>query len=120
MLKFQEEHLKVANAQKDYAELADRVEELRKEKENILLTMAEEKNGQSRLKTRERYWKLFEIIEKIAKDEALDERYRDYSLDGNYKGTRECHIEPDFFDILKNRRCISIILSKNWLTFWFV
>ena len=61
--------------------------------------------------------KLLEIIEKIAKDEALDERYRDYSLDGNYKGTRECHIEPDFFDILKNRRCISIILSKNWLTF---
>ena len=40
--------------------------------------------------------KLFEIIEKIAKDEALDERYRDYSLTGNYKGVRECHIEPDF------------------------
>ena len=52
MLKFQEELLKVANAQKDYAELADRVEELRKEKENILLTMAEEKNGQSRLKNK--------------------------------------------------------------------
>ena len=40
--------------------------------------------------------KLFEIIEKIAKDEALDERYRDHSLTGNYKGVRECHIEPDF------------------------
>ena len=40
--------------------------------------------------------KLFDIIEKIAKDEALDERYRDHSLAGNYKGTRECHIEPDF------------------------
>ena len=40
--------------------------------------------------------KLFEIIEKIAKDEALDERYRDHSLAGKYKGTRECHIEPDF------------------------
>ncbi|WP_409144081.1 type II toxin-antitoxin system YafQ family toxin [Facklamia hominis] len=22
--------------------------------------------------------------------------YRDHSLVGNYKGTRECHIEPDF------------------------
>ena len=52
MLKFQEELSKVANAQKDYAELADRVEELRKEKENIFLTMAEEKNGQSRLKNK--------------------------------------------------------------------
>ena len=40
--------------------------------------------------------KLFDVIEKIAKDETLDERYRDHSLVGNYKGTRECHIEPDF------------------------
>ena len=40
--------------------------------------------------------KLFEVIEKIAKDETLDEKYRDHSLVGNYKGTRECHIEPDF------------------------
>ena len=40
--------------------------------------------------------KLFDIIERIAKDETLDERYRDHSLAENYKGTRECHIEPDF------------------------
>lgn len=40
--------------------------------------------------------KLFDVIEKIAKDEALDEKYRDHSLAGNYKGTRECHIDPDF------------------------
>ena len=40
--------------------------------------------------------KLFDIIERIAKDETLDERYRDHSLAGNYKGTRECHIDPDF------------------------
>ena len=40
--------------------------------------------------------KLFEIIVKLAKDEILDEKFRDHSLTGNYKGTRECHIEPDF------------------------
>ena len=40
--------------------------------------------------------KLFDVIEKIAKDEALDEKYRDHSLAGNYKGTRGCHIDPDF------------------------
>lgn len=40
--------------------------------------------------------KLFEVIEKIANDESLDESYRDHSLLGNYKGTRECHIDPDF------------------------
>ncbi len=55
MLEVQEELLKVANAKKDYTELADRVEELRNEKENILLEMAEEKNEQSRLKELEEF-----------------------------------------------------------------
>ncbi len=49
MLAVQEELLKVANAKKDYTDLAKRVEELRNEKEKILLEMAEEKNEQSRL-----------------------------------------------------------------------
>ena len=49
MLEVQEELLKVANAKKDYTDLADRVEELRNEKEKILIEMAEEKNEQSRL-----------------------------------------------------------------------
>lgn len=61
--------------------------------------------------------KLFDIIEKLAEDETLDERYRDHSLTGNYKGTRECHIESDFLLIYeKNRRGFSIISSKDWLT----
>ncbi|MDU7303300.1 MAG: hypothetical protein E7L45_08390 [Peptoniphilus lacydonensis] len=55
MLKVQEELLKVANAKKDYTDLADKVEELRNEKEKILLTMAEEKNEQSRLKELEEF-----------------------------------------------------------------
>ena len=49
MLKVQEELLKVANAKKDYTDLANKVEELRNEKEKILLNLAEEKNEQSRL-----------------------------------------------------------------------
>lgn len=55
MHEVQEELLKVSNAKKDYTDLADRVEELRNEKENILLTMAEEKNEQSRLKELEEF-----------------------------------------------------------------
>ena len=55
MLKVQEELLKVANAKKDYTDLADRVEELRNKKEKILLDMAEEKNEQSRLKELEEF-----------------------------------------------------------------
>lgn len=55
MQKVQEELLKVANAKKDYTDLAKRVEELRNEKEKILLNMAEEKNEQSRLKELEEF-----------------------------------------------------------------
>ncbi len=55
MLEVQEELLKVANAKKDYTDLADRVEELRNEKEKILLSIAEEKNEQSRLKELEEF-----------------------------------------------------------------
>lgn len=40
--------------------------------------------------------KLFEVIEKLANGETLDEKYRDHSLTGNYKGCRECHVEPDW------------------------
>ena len=49
MLAVQEELLKVANAKKDYIDLVERVEELRNEKEKILLSISEEKNVQSRL-----------------------------------------------------------------------
>ncbi|WP_273497943.1 hypothetical protein [Peptoniphilus rhinitidis] len=49
MQKVQEELLKVANAKKDYTDLVERVEELRNEKEKILLSISEEKNVQSRL-----------------------------------------------------------------------
>lgn len=40
--------------------------------------------------------KLFEIIEKLARGKTLEAKYRDHSLTGDYKGTRECHIEPDW------------------------
>ncbi|MGY4105775.1 type II toxin-antitoxin system YafQ family toxin [Ignavigranum ruoffiae] len=40
---------------------------------------------------------MFDIIEKLAKDETFDKKYRDHSLAGNYKGSSEYHIELDFF-----------------------
>ena len=49
MLKVQEELLKVANAKKDYTDVANRVEDLWNEKEKILLNVAKENNEQSRL-----------------------------------------------------------------------
>ena len=44
--------------------------------------------------------KLFEVIGILANGGTLDAKYRDHDLTGNYKGTRECHIEPDWLLIL--------------------
>ncbi|WP_311532435.1 type II toxin-antitoxin system YafQ family toxin [uncultured Anaerococcus sp.] len=52
---------------------------------------------------------LFDIIEKIANDEILSEKYRDHSLAGNYKGTRECHIEPDFLLIYEKMEEVLVL-----------
>ncbi len=40
--------------------------------------------------------KLFNVIEELANGNPLDAKYRDHDLSGNYKGCRECHIEPDW------------------------
>jgi mRNA interferase YafQ len=36
------------------------------------------------------------VIEQLALGQPLSARYRDHVLAGGYKGTRECHIEPDW------------------------
>ena len=40
--------------------------------------------------------KLFTVIERLANGETLEGKYRDHDLTGNYKGCRECHVEPDW------------------------
>jgi mRNA interferase YafQ len=38
----------------------------------------------------------FEIIDKLARQEKLEEKYNDHALKGNLKKFRECHIAPDW------------------------
>jgi mRNA interferase YafQ len=40
--------------------------------------------------------KLKRVLESLVQGEPLAARYRDHVLVGQYKGTRECHIEPDW------------------------
>lgn len=35
------------------------------------------------------------VIEKLANDEALEPKYKDHALKGDFVGTRECHIKGD-------------------------
>ena len=42
---------------------------------------------------------LKEIVGKLANNIPLEEKYKDHELTGNYKGFRECHIQPDWLII---------------------
>lgn len=39
---------------------------------------------------------LKEVVGMLGKGEQLPEKYCDHILTGNYKGKRECHLEPDW------------------------
>jgi len=46
--------------------------------------------------------KLDEVIENfLLPQKPLPPKYRDHALTGNYKGYRDCHIEPDWVLIYK-------------------
>ena len=44
---------------------------------------------------------LTEVIDKLAKQQTLEPKYKDHALTGNYKGFRECHIQPDWLLVYK-------------------
>ena len=44
---------------------------------------------------------LAKVIMILANGDRLPDKYRDHELQGNYKGYRECHIEPDWLLIYK-------------------
>ena len=44
---------------------------------------------------------LFNVVNMLAKGEILPEKYKDHNLTGNFKGFRECHIQPDWLLLYK-------------------
>ncbi|MBF1028706.1 MAG: type II toxin-antitoxin system YafQ family toxin [Lachnospiraceae bacterium] len=39
---------------------------------------------------------LRDVVNTLASEEKLDDKYRDHALTGDYRGFRECHIESDW------------------------
>ena len=39
---------------------------------------------------------LKDVLQTLREEQALEEKYRDHALTGNYIGFRECHIQPDW------------------------
>ena len=54
--------------------------------------------------------KLFEVINILANGGTLEEKYREHELTGNYKGTRECHVEPDWLLIYEIPNNILVLM----------
>ena len=54
--------------------------------------------------------KLYELISILADGGTPDERYRDHDLSGNFRGTRECHIEPDWLLVYEIRNEVLVLM----------
>jgi len=58
--------------------------------------------------------KIKTVMRKLAKEETLEEKYREHKLTGDYKGHRESHIEPDWLLIYKiNQKEKAIIFERT-------
>lgn len=54
--------------------------------------------------------RLFEVVDSLQKGETLDSRFKDHELTGQYKGTRECHIQLDFLLVYKIKEDVLVLL----------
>lgn len=45
--------------------------------------------------------RLAEVVNMLADQQNLPERYRDHNLIGDYSGFRECHVQPDWLLIYR-------------------
>ena len=54
--------------------------------------------------------KLFEIIDILANGGTLELKYRNHNLSENYRGTRECHIEPNWLLIYEIQNSVLILM----------
>jgi len=57
--------------------------------------------------------KLKTVLSRLIDEETLAERYRDHALVGNYRGRRECHIEPDWLLIYKLEGDDEIVFERT-------
>lgn len=54
--------------------------------------------------------KLFDVVNFLAEGGILEAKYRDRDLSGKYKGTRECHIEPDWLLVYEIQNDVFVLI----------
>ena len=57
--------------------------------------------------------KLFSVVDILASGEPLPAKFRDHDLTGDYKGCRECHIEPDWLLIYEKDNGLLILMLNR-------
>lgn len=54
------------------------------------------------------------VVNILAAQEKLDDKYRDHGLTGEYRGFRECHIEPDWLLVYRvNEEALELFLFRT-------
>ena len=53
---------------------------------------------------------LYDVVQKLAKGEVLDARYKDHALKGKYTGFRECHISTNWLLVYKKADDILVLV----------
>jgi mRNA interferase YafQ len=53
------------------------------------------------------------VIEVLANGGTLEKKYKDHGLSGDYKGTRECHIEPDWLLVYEIREKVLVLMLNR-------
>ncbi len=57
---------------------------------------------------------LDDAIRRIAEGKELDKKFKDHELSGNWKGHRECHIQPDWLLIYRiDDDVVTLTLSRT-------
>ena len=56
---------------------------------------------------------LKEVINMLAEDKPLPQKYRDHDLTGNYIGWRECHIRPDWLLVYRKAGTTDLYLERT-------
>lgn len=60
--------------------------------------------------------KLRKVVNALANNEILDKKYKDHSLvdSAEFKGCRECHVEPDWLLVYKkNKKDLILLLVET-------
>ena len=57
--------------------------------------------------------KLFSVVDILASGEPLPAKFRDHDLTSDYKGCRECHIEPDWLLVYEKDNGLLILMLNR-------